>query len=988
VAARRLAWIGARPRLLFLVLTRVVAGTQVSGISFSVLDSNSTAAAPGEVPASLSIGFTATSTGTSLATINLPSGFLSDGNMNIGGGRRLEEDDSDFGGSAAQRRLAAVCEAYGTATVSSNVLTVPVRKVGTASTPCDTAGAAISMVLTAGTASFSSLGTGQLDFTVPEVQVLVPTWRIDASVGDSRDDCPLAWKSAVDLRDIFRDPGPSIDFQWFDRFMVTGKDAWHPELPRALYGPTGPCFAEFADGGEYVDIRVRRHVPGCHGSTLDGDDLDIKMSGRPIRRRGVLHRSQLFSAGDQVKVGVGSRDLASRCTVNPPRLHHTPVLEFVMAPWRNVRWGQVESDSISFMVHASHAGAEFPDDFDKQEWFQGHFATNLARPTTNTRSRGHADRSKQEGNGSLHCHGVNGAEQLDSIWPLPRYQMRLLFIVSTALAAGQRDMDQVSGISFAVLDSNNTAAAPGEARGVCSSSFANRFHCHQHWNRPGDWAPTQALNLKAKETPNHGRDADDDVGDVPEATINLPSGFLSDGNMNIGGGRRLEVDESDYAWPPRRLAAVCEAYGTATVSSNVLTVRKVGTASTPCDTAGAAISMVLTANTASFSSLGTGQLDFTVPLCCDFGDFLGQIMQTDVDNTPVSVTFTVGSSAQSQNVDNSGSFTLSAVGDPITWYQGFGIFLHIKYDISWPRRSLLESPHIDARFWFEPGELMPMLETPEMTVTWITWLRKSGLGVGLGLRLPRPNAGTGAVPRGPTIDFQWFDRFMVTAKDGKQIVDVTVRRALPGTNRTQFRPSEFTQLDIKMGGRNQIRRRGQELFAADGVKVGVGARAVNPPRLHHTPVLEFVMVESESISFMVHAAHAGAEFPDDFDQQVKNTHLDWVNLDMVDPKKNGFKGILPQIWRVQPRTPEVEAGYRWLAAIFIVMWCLCKPSLVLKSAVGFKSDQSTTVAASSSPETSSPGVSEKALFRSQEFNHVTRSEMSRQLEMQRSAESR
>ena len=46
-------------------------------------------------------------------------------------------------------------------------LLAEVRKVGTASTPCDTAGAAISMVLTAGTASFSSLGTGQLDFTVP-----------------------------------------------------------------------------------------------------------------------------------------------------------------------------------------------------------------------------------------------------------------------------------------------------------------------------------------------------------------------------------------------------------------------------------------------------------------------------------------------------------------------------------------------------------------------------------------------------------------------------------------------------------------------------------------------------------------------------------------------------------------------------------------------------------------------------------------------------
>lgn len=377
---------------------------------------------------------------------------------------------------------------------------------------------------------------------------------------------------------------------------------------------------------------------------------------------------------------------------------------------------------------------------------------------------------------------------------------QLLFLVLTRVVAGT----QVSGISFSVLDSNSTAAAPGEVPASLSIGFT---------------ATSTGTSL---------------------ATINLPSGFLSDGNMNIGGGRRLEEDDSDFGGSAaqRRLAAVCEAYGTATVSSNVLTVpvRKVGTASTPCDTAGVAISMVLTANTASFSSLGTGQLDFTV--------------QTDVDNTPVSVTFTV---------DNSGSFTLSAIGDPITWYQGQ------KY-----------------KFWFPPGELMPLLETPEMTV----WA---------------------SVFQGPSIDFQWFDRFMVTGKDGGEYVDIRVRRHVPGMNRTDFRHNQFTQLDIKMSGR-PIRRRGSQLFSAgDQVKVGVGSRTVNPPRLHHTPVLEFVMVESDSISFMVHASHAGAEFPDDFDKQVKNTHLDWINLEMVDPKKNGFKGILPQIWRVQPRTPEVEA---------------------------------------------------------------------------------
>lgn len=376
---------------------------------------------------------------------------------------------------------------------------------------------------------------------------------------------------------------------------------------------------------------------------------------------------------------------------------------------------------------------------------------------------------------------------------------QLLFLVLTRLVAGT----EVSGISFAVLDSNNTAAAPGEVPAALSIGFT---------------ATSTGTNL---------------------ATINLPSGMLSDGNVNIfSSGRRLEEDDSDFGTAAqRRLAVVCEAYGTAVVSSNVLTVpvRKVGTANTACDTAGAAISMVLTAQSATFSSLGTGQLDFTV--------------QTNVDNTPVSVQFTV---------DGSGSFTLSAIGDPITWYQGQ------KY-----------------KFWFPPGELMPLLETPEMTV----WA---------------------SVFQGPSIDFQWFDRFMVTGKDGSEYVDVRVRRLLPGMNRTHFQ-NRFTQLDIKMSGR-PMHRRGSQLFAAgEQVKVAVGTRTVSPPRLHHTPVLEFVMVESDSISFMVHASHAGAEFPDDFDKQVKNTHLDWINLEMVDPKKNGFKGILPQIWRVQPRTAEVEA---------------------------------------------------------------------------------
>ena len=58
------------------------------------------------------------------------------------------------------------------------------------------------------------------------------------------------------------------------------------------------------------------------------------------------------------------------------------------------------------------------------------------------------------------------------------------------------------------------------------------------------------------------------------------------------------------------------------------------------------------------------------------------------------------------------------------------------------------------------------------------------------------------------------------------------------------------------------------------------------------------------MSFMVHASHAGAEFPDDIGKQVKYTHLDWINLEMVEAKR--FKGVLPQLWGTIPRSPQVE----------------------------------------------------------------------------------
>ncbi|CAJ1442477.1 unnamed protein product [Effrenium voratum] len=330
------------------------------------------------------------------------------------------------------------------------------------------------------------------------------------------------------------------------------------------------------------------------------------------------------------------------------------------------------------------------------------------------------------------------------------------------------------------------------------------------------------------------------TGGTTTATVSLPSGLAStSGSLTIVGAspRRLEeeADEADLEGG-RRLAVTCEAYGTASISGTTLTlpVRTIGTASDPC-VAGSSLSVTLTANTATYNSVSTGSLAFSVV--------------TNVDSAPVSVTI---------SVDNSGTFSLSVVGDPITWYKGKKI-----------------------KFWFPPQELMPLLQTPEMTI----WARTF---------------------TGPSIDYQWFDRFMITSPEGKEIVDINVRRATPGANRSNFARDNFRQLDIKVQGTKTLLHRSQQLYSAGSgnVKVGVGARVVHPPRVHSSPLLEFVMVESESISFMVHASHAGSEFPGDAAKQVKYTHLDWITLEM--PGMASFRGVLPQIWGVQPRQPEVE----------------------------------------------------------------------------------
>ena len=143
---------------------------------------------------------------------------------------------------------------------------------------------------------------------------------------------------------------------------------------------------------------------------------------------------------------------------------------------------------------------------------------------------------------------------------------------------------------------------------------------------------------------------------------------------------------------------------------------------------------------------------------------------------------------------------------------------------------------------------------------------------------------------------------MVTdaGRPAKEAVDVQVLRPVFGANRSR-KLGDFNQLYISMGGK-ALRHRVAHLFAAAGIKVGIGTHRWGPQA--QSPLLEFVIVETASVSFMIHASPAGTEFPDDIQKQVENTHLDWINLDMSPNAR--FTGILPQIWGMQPRSPKVE----------------------------------------------------------------------------------
>lgn len=185
-----------------------------------------------------------------------------------------------------------------------------------------------------------------------------------------------------------------------------------------------------------------------------------------------------------------------------------------------------------------------------------------------------------------------------------------------------------------------------------------------------------------------------------------------------------------------------------------------------------------------------------------------------------------------------------------------------------------------TKFWLPTNTLLPLLETPDLAVFASTF-------------------------QGPEPDQQWFGRFVIALPDGAKVVDVTTdERVRRNMNRT--RHGKFSQLNVKMGSSTEpmeMTRKSLQAVHGSNVKIGVGSKRFDPPRLHGASLVEFVHVESPSASFLIHASHAGTEFPEDLNLQAKYAHLDWMSFDLVDV--DSFTGILPELWGVQPLSDQV-----------------------------------------------------------------------------------
>eukprot|EP00930_Biecheleria_cincta_P082544 TRINITY_DN7225_c1_g1_i1.p1 TRINITY_DN7225_c1_g1~~TRINITY_DN7225_c1_g1_i1.p1 ORF type:complete len:538 (+),score=91.56 TRINITY_DN7225_c1_g1_i1:57-1670(+) len=168
---------------------------------------------------------------------------------------------------------------------------------------------------------------------------------------------------------------------------------------------------------------------------------------------------------------------------------------------------------------------------------------------------------------------------------------------------------------------------------------------------------------------------------------------------------------------------------------------------------------------------------------------------------------------------------------------------------------------------------------------------------------------------GPTEDLQWFDSFKITLRSGQPLAHIYVNRSsglgawstrmhssgIKAQNATSLKKTYFDQLDIRLG-QDQVRDERLEAsmsFAgAENVKFGWGFRDL------YFQQEELFYVQTDSIAFGVIVSPA-AEFREDPSMALRFKHLDLIIMEM--PGRERFRGLLPELWEVKPRSARTLA---------------------------------------------------------------------------------
>lgn len=339
-------------------------------------------------------------------------------------------------------------------------------------------------------------------------------------------------------------------------------------------------------------------------------------------------------------------------------------------------------------------------------------------------------------------------------------------------------------------------------------------------------------------------------GDAVEITV--PGALFTTGTTLTaaaysGGGRRMEDGTDEYG---RRLSTAC-------VVQNTPTPPTVQTCSFDPSSTCLRIHLARSGGGACQAGDTVSATSFTGTLPTMPAGNIGVSLQLTTGAPPAAVPGAIASQTvvilQTNGV---------AISDPITFYKGK-----------------------KTKFWLPLSGEHLLVRTPDISIY-------------------------GSVFQGPRADLQWFDRFSLRLPDGRKVLEVGVKRESVNQNNTASRHHRtFNQLDIKLGNSKEpLKKLERALWKItdSSVKVAIGTERYDPPRLHGQPITEYINVETDSISFLIIASHAGNEFPGDIELQKKHAHLDWITQEMFGTKS--YTGILPQIWGVQqPLSAEVAA---------------------------------------------------------------------------------